>query len=134
MLDKAVAMSGAAPRGSWLVSVRAWLRASTLVLPLFLSGCPLALVAGGAGGYAVGTDERTVGQQADDAVLTSRVKTRLIADSDVRGMHIDVDTLEGHVTLSGKVRSRVEAARAEALAREVEGVLSVRSLLTVSEP
>jgi len=105
-----------------------------LLLPLLLCGCPVALVAGGVGGYEVGTDERTVGRQTDDAVITTRIKTQLLADREIHGLNIDVDTLEGRVTLSGKVHNRDEAARAEAIARDVKGVLSVESRLIYSQP
>ena len=116
------------------VQPRPWLWLPLALLALPLGGCPVALVAGGVGGYEVGTDERTVGRQTDDAVITTRIKTQLLADREIRGLNIDVDTLEGRVTLSGKVRNRDEAARAEAIARDVKGVLSVDSRLIYSEP
>ncbi|MFQ5508085.1 MAG: BON domain-containing protein [Leptospirillia bacterium] len=107
-----------------------WTLLAAPLLCLLLSGCPAALVVGGVGGYAVASDERSVGRQASDALITSRVKARLLADERVHAFRIDVDTLEGVVTLSGKLSSADEAARAAKIARETEGVLKVISRLT----
>lgn len=76
---------------------------------------------------------RSVGTQIDDATITSRVKARLTGDDTVRARDVDVDTLDGVVTLSGRVRTEEESARAEELAREVEGVREVQNLLEVSD-
>ncbi|HXT21077.1 MAG TPA: BON domain-containing protein [Thermoanaerobaculia bacterium] len=67
----------------------------------------------------------------DDATLTAKVKAKLAADPEVTAYAIDVDTLEGVVTLSGRVESATESAEAEKLARGTEGVKSVVNRLTV---
>jgi len=46
-------------------------------------------------------------------------------------MRIDVDTREGHVTLSGEAPSGEARNRASALANSVEGVVSVDNRLAV---
>lgn len=103
-----------------------------LIITVFLAGCTAAVVAGGAGGgYKAATDERSVGQMADDAAITANVNSALIKDKVVKARHIDVDTLEGHVTLTGMVDTREEAARAVLIARGVSGVKSVRNNLQV---
>jgi osmotically-inducible protein OsmY len=80
--------------------------------------------------------EREVGpvvrEVAADAALTAKVKARLAADPDVAAVTIDVDTLDGQVTLSGKVASPAERAEAEKLAKGTDGVLSVVNHLQVA--
>ncbi len=68
----------------------------------------------------------------DDASITAKVKARLVADPDVAAIHIDVDTIDGRVTLNGKVSSADERAEAEKLALHTEGVKSVVNLIQVA--
>lgn len=68
----------------------------------------------------------------DDAGVTAKVKARLMADPEVNAFHIDVDTLEGRVTLSGKVENADQKAEAEKLARRTEGVREVVNQLQVA--
>jgi len=97
-----------------------------------LGGCG-ALVVGGAaaGGYYVGKDERSVGQIADDATITSTINTKYVRDSQVSALDINVDTYRGVVTLHGSVSSKAAAARAVELARSTKGVRKVISKLSV---
>jgi hyperosmotically inducible periplasmic protein len=66
-----------------------------------------------------------------DAAVTSAVKTKLLADTAVAGLKIDVDTKDGMVTLNGMVPTKAEADRAIALARETSGVKSVADNLRI---
>jgi hyperosmotically inducible protein len=75
--------------------------------------------------------DRTAGQTLDDAGITAKVKTALAAEKDVSAMAINVDTMQGKVTLTGKVSNQTEADRAVQIARGIEGVKSVDSKLTV---
>ena len=74
--------------------------------------------------------DRSVGQTIDDAGVTAKVKTALAAAKDVSATSINVDTVQGKVTLSGRVSNPSEAERALDVARNVEGVKSVESKLT----
>lgn len=67
-----------------------------------------------------------------DATITARVKARLAADPEVAAIHIDVDTLDGRVTLNGKVTSQEVSQEAEKLARRTEGVKDVVNLIQVA--
>jgi hyperosmotically inducible protein len=60
-----------------------------------------------------------------DAEITSAVKTKLLADSKVGGLKIDVDTDHGVVTLTGPVHSTAERAEALRLAKNTMGVKRV---------
>lgn len=68
----------------------------------------------------------------DDSVITTKVKTALLADSTVKGLNINVDTVGGTVTLSGTAKSQAERSQAEALAASVEGVRTVVNRINVS--
>jgi hyperosmotically inducible protein len=74
---------------------------------------------------------RDISTPAVDAGLTAGVKTKLLADTMVRGLKIDVDTRDGIVTLTGTVRSAAERERALTVARETDGVKQVVDKLTV---
>lgn len=106
-----------------------------LGLSLQLAGC-VALVAGGAaaGGYYVGKDPRTVGEIADDAAITAKIKTRLIEAKDIKSLNINVDTFLRTVTLKGQVRSASEEERAIKIAQGVHGVKNVISKLKIVKP
>lgn len=67
-----------------------------------------------------------------DAGVTTAVKTKLLADTDISGLRIDVDTRNGVVTLTGNVRSAAEKERAVRIARDTEGVDSVVDNLKVA--
>jgi osmotically-inducible protein OsmY len=68
---------------------------------------------------------------APDAWLTAKTKMALLATEGVSANAIDVDTVDGRVTLHGKVGSAAEKAKAEAEARKIDGVKEVRNLLQV---
>jgi hyperosmotically inducible protein len=59
------------------------------------------------------------------------VKAKLLADPDVAGRRIDVDTRNRVVTLTGTVASQAEKSEALQLARQVQGVADVTDKLTV---
>jgi hyperosmotically inducible protein len=73
----------------------------------------------------------TAGGVISDAALTAAVKARFLADPDISGLKIDVDTAQGVVMLSGVLRSNAERQRALSVARETTGVRSVVDELQV---
>jgi hyperosmotically inducible protein len=95
-------------------------------------GCGPALVGSGAtAGYRVATDERPVKRMFSDASITTEVKATFIADPIVKGRKIDVDTVQGTVTLTGVVETEAEADRAIQLTRNTEGVREVINNLQI---
>ena len=66
-----------------------------------------------------------------DAAITTKVKARLTADPELNPFNIDVDTRNGAVTLTGRVRTQAARAEAEKLARGTQGVKSVANELEV---
>lgn len=73
----------------------------------------------------------TTGRYLDDSVITTKIKSRLLADSVTEGFKIDVTTIKGVVYLTGLVDSDKEKNRAEELAKKVEGVKSVENKLAL---
>lgn len=78
-----------------------------------------------------GDAEADVGDLTANAVLTSKVKTQLLADTTISGLKIDVDSRDGVVTLTGTVSSEAQKTRALRIARETEGVKRVVGELKV---
>ena len=70
----------------------------------------------------------------DDATLATNVKAKLTADPMLARSNINVDAKSGAVTLTGTVPSEAEKAKAETIAKGVEGVKSVTNSLTVRAP
>ncbi len=73
----------------------------------------------------------TAGGAVGDSAVTAKVKTALLADDNVKGLRIDVDTSDGVVTLNGNADTQANMARAETVAKGIDGVKSVQNRLTV---
>lgn len=69
----------------------------------------------------------------EDSVITTKVKTALLADADVKGMDISVDTTQGEVMLSGFVTNQTQIDKAIQVAQAVEGVKKVDNRMTVKQ-
>ncbi len=91
---------------------------ATLVL-LFSSGC------------AVTRGQETVGAYIDDSAITTSVKSRFVGDKNVDAASISVETLNGTVMLSGFAKNSTEKSMAESIAKNVNGVKSVKNEITV---
>jgi hyperosmotically inducible protein len=74
---------------------------------------------------------RDFGSWVDDATTTAAVKSRLIGNTNTKGLKIDVDTNDDVVTLSGRVETDEEKALAEVIARNSSDVADVRNNLVV---
>lgn len=75
--------------------------------------------------------EMTVGSWVDDVMISSKVKSKLIANSEIRAGNIDVSSSQGVVTLIGRVRSALVKSDAERIARGTTGVTNVNNELVV---
>jgi hyperosmotically inducible protein len=94
-----------------------------VALLLAISGC--------AGKNKAG--ENPVERMMDDSTITTRINHEMVKDDLVKARQIDVDTIGGHVTLTGVVGTRKESARAVKIARSVAGVKSVTNNLQIGE-
>jgi hyperosmotically inducible periplasmic protein len=68
-----------------------------------------------------------------DARVTTAIKAKLVADSNLSALSISVNTTDGVVTLAGRVRSHEEAKKAMDLALATDGCNKVISTLQVKE-
>jgi len=93
-----------------------------------LACAALAVLVLGAGACA---STQPPGQQIDDAGITAKVKTKITADPELNPFDIDVDTLDGVVSLRGAVPTEEKAAEAAKLARYTEGVINVENHLRI---
>lgn len=93
--------------------------AGAIVLSVAVAGCDLT------------SGREGPGQYADDAAITTKVKTAMIQDPNVTASEITVHTYNGVVQLSGFVHSKKEAELAVADARKVEGVRDVKNSIVV---
>ena len=67
------------------------------------------------------------GEYVDDTVITTKVKTAILAEPTLKAAEINVETFKGVVQLSGFVSSPAAETTAVALAGKVEGVKSVKN-------
>ena len=82
-------------------------------------------------GCAVTRGQETVGAYVDDTAITTSVKARFVDNRDVDASSIRVETLNGTVMLSGFAKNATEQSTAESLARQVNGVKSVKNEIAV---
>jgi hyperosmotically inducible protein len=75
----------------------------------------------------------TVGEKIDDTVVTTRVKTALLADADIKSFDISVLTFNGEVQLSGFVNNQGQIDQAVRIAGAAEGATSVKNELTIKQ-
>jgi hyperosmotically inducible protein len=75
----------------------------------------------------------TVGTEIDDTVVTTKVKSALLSDQDIKGFDIKVETRKGIVLLSGFVDNQARADRAILVVRAVEGVKGVENNMTIKD-
>jgi len=73
----------------------------------------------------------SVGTQIDDSVITSKVKSALFADPDIKSFDLKVETRKNVVQLSGFVDNQAQIERALATTRGVEGVLGVDNSISL---
>jgi len=71
---------------------------------------------------------RTTGEFTSDAALTAKVKSAIATEAGARtAAAINIETYRGVVQLTGFADSPDQAARAEAAAKKVDGVRSVKN-------
>jgi len=82
---------------------------------------------------AATTDKATAKAAAaiDDATITTKVKTAVLAEPGLKALQIEVDTKNGVVTLAGTVDTPALKERAQQVAQAVNGVKSVDNNLAV---
>lgn len=72
-----------------------------------------------------------LGQTIDDAAITTALKGKYVLDDELKAHDINVDTVNGVVTLTGAAPSQAAIDRATTIAKSVDGVKDVQNQLTV---
>lgn len=75
----------------------------------------------------------SIGTKVDDTVITTRVKTVLMADVDVKSADIAVVTRNGEVKLSGFVNNQGQIDRALEISGGVDGVTKVSNDMSIKK-
>jgi hyperosmotically inducible protein len=75
----------------------------------------------------------SIGTKVDDTVVTTRVKTVLMADEGVKSADIAVVTRDGEVQLSGFVNNQGQIDRALEITGGVEGVTKVSNDMSIKK-
>jgi hyperosmotically inducible protein len=75
----------------------------------------------------------TIGTEIDDTVVTTKVKSALFADPDIKSFDLTVVTRKGEVQLSGFVDSQAQIDQAIAIAHKMDGVKSVGNEMSIKK-
>jgi hyperosmotically inducible protein len=95
-------------------------KVSIVLLSVAMATFPLASFAADSSPVAA------TGQYIKASTITADVKAHLLADADVKSLHISVKTTKGGVVhLSGYVESEDQKQKAVSIASQVDGVKSV---------
>lgn len=74
----------------------------------------------------------TIGSGANDSWLWFKTRTALLTTSDLRESTINVDVVNDVVTLKGTVETAAQKTKAEQVAKDIDGVKSVKNELKVA--
>jgi osmotically-inducible protein OsmY len=72
-----------------------------------------------------------VGGYWDDSVITTKVKSAIYDEPNLKVVDVGVETIRGVVTLKGEVESVTAKRKAEQAARKVEGVKTIKNRIKV---
>lgn len=96
-----------------------------------LSIVVLALVCVTVLGCAGSATQESTGEYFSDTWITTKVKTALVDDPQVKATEVNVETFKGQVQLSGFVSSATAMNQAVWLAQNTKGVTAVRNNMRI---
>jgi osmotically-inducible protein OsmY len=76
--------------------------------------------------------DSTVGDKIDDASITAQIKTTLLTHHSTSAIKTSVSTSDGVVTITGVASNDAEVSLVTKLVTDINGVVSVNNLMTVS--
>ena len=79
-------------------------------------------------------NKESIGQSLEDAWIHTKIVAKLIGDADTPERKINVDVVDGAVTLRGTVDTAEAKSEAERIAKETDGVNKVTNQLKVAPP
>jgi osmotically-inducible protein OsmY len=74
----------------------------------------------------------TIGSSINDAWIHAKITSKLIGDTATPARKINIDVVNGVVTLRGEVNTTAAKAEAERIAKDTEGVTRVKNILRVT--
>jgi osmotically-inducible protein OsmY len=73
-----------------------------------------------------------IGTSINDAWIHTKITSKLISDKDTPARKINIDVVDGVVTLRGEVKTPTAKDEADRIAKDTEGVKRVRNLLKIT--
>ena len=73
-----------------------------------------------------------IGNSINDAWIHTKITSKLISDKDTPARKINIDVVDGIVTLRGEVNTTIAKDEADRIAKDTDGVKRVRNLLKVT--
>lgn len=107
--------------------------AVSAAVALSLAGCGRQEEAAQAAPPPVPVAATTIGTEIDDAVLTTKVKTALLGDPEIRSFDLNVETRKGEVQLTGFVNNQAQIDLAIGVVRGIEGVTGVQNGISIKD-
>lgn len=83
--------------------------------------------------YRSQVEKKHLKRVLNDTEITAKIKAELIKDAGIKSLKIDVETYKGVVLLSGFVDTQQQIEQAEAIAKSVQGVESVKNSLILKK-
>jgi len=93
-----------------------------------LAALPLSMMTG----CAVTSGRESTGEYVDDKTMSTKIKTALVRDPEVKAHQVNVTTFRGTVQLSGFVDSQQQKDRATEIIKNMEGVKELHNDLVVA--
>jgi hyperosmotically inducible protein len=75
----------------------------------------------------------SIGTTVDDSVITTKIKSALLANENIKSLDITVTTSKGNVMLSGFVNNKDQIDISMATAKAIQGVITVDNQFTVKD-
>ncbi|MDO8290731.1 MAG: BON domain-containing protein [Parvibaculum sp.] len=72
-------------------------------------------------------------EKADDSLITTKLRSAILADSKIESLNYSIKTVRGTVYLSGLAKNQAELTRVIGHAREIKGVRNVVSNVDVKQ-
>ena len=99
-----------------------------LILVASLAALPLSMMTG----CAVTSGRESAGEYVDDKTMSTKIKTALARDPEVKAHQVNVTTFRGSVQLAGFIDSQAQKDRATEIIKNMEGVKELHNDLVVA--
>ena len=102
---------------------------------ILAQGCAPVIIAGGATAAVAATDRRTIGAMVDDESIELKARKALNDDNSLGDdIHVNINSVNGVVLLTGEATTGELRDRVVALVRDIPGIRRVVNEIRVAEP